>query len=119
GEEFKARIIEDLREQQGATTVSLYKHGDWIDLCRGPHIPSTGKIGAIKLTATSGAYWRGDSKNEMLQRIYGTAWRTKEELAAYLLRIEEAKKRDHRKVGKDLELFTFHPFAPGAAFWLP
>ena len=118
GEAFKAEIIEDLAAK-GAETVSLYQHGDWIDLCRGPHIPSTGKIGAIKLTATSGAYWRGDSSKPMLQRIYGTAWRSKEELAAYLARIEEAKKRDHRRLGKDLELFTFHPYAPGAAFWLP
>jgi len=118
GEKYKAEIIEDLAAK-GAETVSLYQHGDWIDLCRGPHIPSTGKIGAVKLTATSGAYWRGDHRNQMLQRIYGTAWRNKDELAAYLHRQEEAKKRDHRRLGKDLELFTFHKYAPGAAFWLP
>jgi threonyl-tRNA synthetase len=99
--------------------VSLYKHGGWIDLCRGPHLPSTGRIGALKLLTTSGAYWRGDHRNPMLQRIYGTAWRSQKELDAYLHRIEEAKRRDHRKLGKELELFAFHPFAPGAAFWLP
>jgi threonyl-tRNA synthetase len=119
GESFKAEIIRDLREKQGATAVSLYKHGDWIDLCRGPHLPSTGRIGALKLLTTSGAYWRGDHRNPMLQRIYGTAWRNQKELDAYLHRIEEAKRRDHRKLGKELELFAFHPFAPGAAFWLP
>jgi threonyl-tRNA synthetase len=119
GEKFKAEIIEDLRDRQGAKVVSLYQHGDWIDLCRGPHLPATGKIGALKLTSVAGAYWRGDPRNPMLQRIYGTAWHTQKDLDDYLHRIEEAKRRDHRRLGKELELFMFHPWSPGAAFWLP
>src|SRR5437867_2155342 len=115
GERFKVEILEGL----DAPTVSLYTQGDFIDLCRGPHVGSTGQIRFFKLLSSSGAYWRGDEKNPMLQRIYGTAWLTKEELDQYLWRLEEAKKRDHRKLGRELELFEFHDIAPGAAFWLP
>jgi len=115
GEPFKVEIIQGI----DAPTVSLYKQGDFIDLCRGPHVASTGQIQNFKLLSSSGAYWRGDEKNPMLQRIYGTAWLTKEELEQYLWRLEEAKKRDHRKLGRELELFEFHDIAPGAAFWLP
>ena len=101
GEEYKAEIINDIPENE---EVSIYYHGKWHDLCRGPHLPSTGKIGkAFKLTKVSGAYWRGDSKNEMLQRIYGTCWRTQKELEEYILKLEEAEKRDHRKLGRELK----------------
>ncbi len=116
GEEYKARIIADIPADE---TLSLYRQGDFIDLCRGPHIPSTGKLGAFKLTKLAGAYWRGDSNNEMLQRIYGTAWADKKDLKAYLQRLEEAEKRDHRRLGKQLELFRFQDDAPGAVFWHP
>jgi len=116
GEEYKARIIADIPADE---TLSLYRQGDFIDLCRGPHIPSTGKLGAFKLTKLAGAYWRGDSRNEMLQRIYGTAWADKKDLKAYLQRLEEAEKRDHRRLGKQLELFRFQDDAPGAVFWHP
>lgn len=116
GEEYKARIIADIPPEE---TLSLYRQGDFIDLCRGPHIPSTGKVGAFKLTKLAGAYWRGDSRNEMLQRIYGTAWADKKDLKAYLQRLEEAEKRDHRRLGKQLELFRFQDDAPGAVFWHP
>ena len=115
GEPFKVEIIRGL----DAPAVSLYKQGDFIDLCRGPHVASTGQIQNFKLLSSSGAYWRGDEKNPMLQRIYGTAWLTKEELDQYLWRLEEAKKRDHRKLGRELDLFEFHDISPGAAFWLP
>src|ERR1700730_14285838 len=115
GEPFKVEIIRGL----DAPAVSLYKQGDFIDLCRGPHVASTGQIQNFKLLSSSGAYWRGDEKNPMLQRIYGTAWLTKEELAQYLWPLEEAKKRDHRKLGRELDLFEFHDISPGAAFWLP
>ncbi len=118
GEKFKVEIVQDI-VAKGAKTLTLYKHGDWVDFCLGPHGPSTGKVGVIKLLSSSGAYWRGDSRNPMLQRIYGTAFFDKKALEQYLTRIEEAKKRDHRKLGKELELFQFHPAAPGAAFWLP
>jgi len=115
GEHYKAEIIEDIPMDE---EVSIYHHGKWHDLCRGPHLPSTGKIGkAFKLTKVSGAYWRGDSNNEMLQRVYGTCWRNKKELDAYLLRIEEAEKRDHRKLGKAMDLFHFREESPGAVFW--
>jgi threonyl-tRNA synthetase len=115
GEKYKAEIIESIPKNE---EVSIYHHGKWFDLCRGPHLPSTGKIGkAFKLTKVSGAYWRGDSKNEMLQRIYGTCWRNKKELDEYLLRLEEAKKRDHRKLGKEMDLFHFREESPGAVFW--
>jgi len=114
GEEYKARIIEDIPADE---TLSLYRQGDFIDLCRGPHVPSTGKLGAFKLTKLAGAYWRGDSDNEMLQRIYGTAWGDKKQLKAYLKRLEEAEKRDHRKLGKQLGLFHTQAEAPGMVFW--
>ncbi len=118
GEKFKVEIIQDV-VQKGARTLTLYSHGDWVDFCLGPHGPSTGKIGVIKLLSSSGAYWRGDHRNPMLQRIYGTAFFDKKALQQYLHQQEEAKKRDHRKLGKELDLFHFHPFAPGAAFWSP
>ena len=116
GEHYKAEIIEDLPEGE---TISLYRQGDFTDLCRGPHVPSTGKIGnAFKLTKVAGAYWRGDSTKEMLQRIYATAWADKKDLDAYLQMLEEAAKRDHRKIGKEMDLFHFEPeYAPGAVFW--
>ncbi|HEC17430.1 MAG TPA: threonine--tRNA ligase [Sedimenticola sp.] len=114
GEAYKAEIIEDIPADQ---TLSLYRQGDFIDLCRGPHVPSTGRLKAFKLMKVAGAYWRGDSRNEMLQRIYGTAWRDKKELKAYLHRLEEAEKRDHRKIGKALDLFHTQEEAPGMVFW--
>jgi threonyl-tRNA synthetase len=116
GETFKVEIIRDI-VAKGAKTLSLYQHGDWVDFCLGPHGPSTGKIGVIKLLSSSGAYWRGDHRNPMLQRIYGTAFFDKKTLQEWLAREEEAKKRDHRRLGKELDLFHFHPFSPGAAFW--
>ncbi|HHF7366978.1 TPA: threonine--tRNA ligase [Legionella bozemanae] len=116
GEEYKAKIIADIPEDE---VLSLYKQGDFEDLCRGPHVPSTGFLKAFKLTKLAGAYWRGDSNNEMLQRIYGTAWADKKSLADYLFRLEEAEKRDHRKLGKSLELFHFQDIAPGMVFWHP
>ncbi|MBN48186.1 MAG: threonine--tRNA ligase [Spongiibacteraceae bacterium] len=114
GEEYKVEIIRDL---PAGEIISVYKQGEWMDLCRGPHVPSTGKLKAFKLTKVAGAYWRGDSNNAMLQRIYGTAWRNKKELKAYLTRIEEAEKRDHRKIGKKLDLFHMQEEAPGMVFW--
>ncbi len=115
GEHYKAEIIKDIPE---AEELSIYFHGKWHDLCRGPHLPSTKKIGkAFKLTKVAGAYWRGDSKNEMLQRIYGTCWASQKELEDYLLRLEEAEKRDHRKLGKEMDLFHFREESPGAVFW--
>lgn len=114
GENYKAQIIRDIPQGE---TLSLYKQGDFEDLCRGPHVPSTGKLKVFKLTKVAGAYWRGDSNNEMLQRIYGTAWADKKELKAYLHRLEEAAKRDHRKLGKQLDLFHFQEEAPGMVFW--
>jgi len=114
GEEYKAQIIEDIPAHE---QLSLYKQGDFIDLCRGPHVPSTGKLKAFKLTKLAGAYWRGDSKNEMLQRIYGTAWLNEKDLKAYLNRLEQAEKRDHRKLAKQLGLFHFQEEAPGMVFW--
>jgi threonyl-tRNA synthetase len=118
GETFKVEIVRDI-VAKGAKTLSLYRHGDWVDFCLGPHGPSTGKIGVIKLLSSSAAYWRGDHRNPMLQRIYGTAFFDKKALQEWLNRQEEAKKRDHRKLGKELDLFHFHPFSPGAAFWTP
>jgi threonyl-tRNA synthetase len=115
GESYKVEIIEGLPEE----TVSLYRQGDWVDLCRGPHVPSTGAIKAFKLTSIAGAYWRGDARNEQLQRIYGTAWANRKDLDAYLKRIEEAKQRDHRRLGPALDLFSLHPIAPGAPFFHP
>ena len=115
GEPFKVEILEAI----DAPRVSLYQQGEFIDLCRGPHVPSTGHVRFFKLLASSGAYWRGDERNPMLQRIYGTAWLTREELDKHLWRLEEAKKRDHRKLGRELDLFAFHDVSPGAPFWLP
>jgi threonyl-tRNA synthetase len=116
GETYKAQIIRDIPTTEA---LSLYRQGDFEDLCRGPHVPSTGRIKAFKLTKLAGAYWRGDSNNAMLQRIYGTAWVDKAALDAYLLRIEEAEKRDHRRLGKAQELFHFQDIAPGMVFWHP
>ncbi|ETD69173.1 threonyl-tRNA synthetase [Pelistega indica] len=116
GENYKAEIIASIPSNE---TISLYREGDFIDLCRGPHVPSTGKLKVFKLMKVAGAYWRGDSKNEMLQRIYGTAWASKEEQQAYLTMLEEAERRDHRKLGKELDLFHFQDEAPGLIFWHP
>ncbi len=118
GENYKVEIIEDIIP--AGEEVSVYRQGDWFDVCRGPHLPSTGKLPkAFKLMKLAGAYWRGDSDNEMLQRIYGTAWRDKKELKAHLHRLEEAEKRDHRKLGRQLDLFHFSDEAPGSVFWHP
>ena len=115
GEHYKVEIIKDIPEDE---ELKIYYHGDWFDLCKGPHLKSTGEIGkAFKLTKVAGAYWRGDSSNEMLQRIYGTAWETQEQLDNYLHLLEEAEKRDHRKLGKELDLFHFQEEAPGSVFW--
>jgi threonyl-tRNA synthetase len=114
-EPFKVEILEGIDDD----TVSLYRQGEFEDLCRGPHVASTGQIRAVKLLSSSGAYWRGDERNPMLQRVYGTAWLTPEELDRHLWRLEEARKRDHRKLGRELELFVFHDVSPGAPFWLP
>jgi threonyl-tRNA synthetase len=116
GEDYKAEIIASIPAGQ---TISLYREGEFIDLCRGPHVPSTGKLKAFKLMKVAGAYWRGDSNNEMLQRIYGTAWANKDDLAAYLHRLEEAEKRDHRRLAKQLDLFHLQDEAPGMVFWHP
>jgi threonyl-tRNA synthetase len=116
GEIYKAEIIAGISEKEA---ISLYGQGNWVDLCRGPHVPSTGKLKAFKLTKVAGAYWRGDSRNEMLQRIYGTAWPDKKQLEAYLHRLEEAEKRDHRRIGRELDLFHLQEEAPGAVFWHP
>ena len=116
GEHYKAEIISSIPQNED---VSLYAEGKFTDLCRGPHVPSTGKLKVFKLMKVAGAYWRGDSKNEMLQRIYGTAWTKKEDLEAYLHMLEEAEKRDHRKLGKQLDLFHFQEEAPGLIFWHP
>ncbi|MDC1117153.1 threonine--tRNA ligase, partial [Luminiphilus sp.] len=116
GEHYKVQIIEDLPEDE---TISIYRQGEWMDLCRGPHVPSTGKLQAFKLTKVAGAYWRGDANNQQLQRIYGTAWPNKKQLKAYLNRIAEAEKRDHRKIAKKLNLFHTQEEAPGMVFWHP
>ncbi|HET6263835.1 MAG TPA: threonine--tRNA ligase [Usitatibacter sp.] len=116
GEKYKAEIIGAIPSQEG---ISLYREGDFIDLCRGPHVPSTGKLKVFKLMKVAGAYWRGDSKNEMLQRIYGTAWAKKEDQDAYLTMLEEAEKRDHRRIGTQLDLFHMQDEAPGMVFWHP
>jgi threonyl-tRNA synthetase len=116
GEHYKAEIIAGIPSNED---ISLYGQGDWFDLCRGPHVPSTGKLGAFKLMKVAGAYWRGDSKNEMLQRIYGTAWANEKDLKAYLTRLEEAEKRDHRRVGRELGLFHTQEEAVGSVFWHP
>ena len=115
GEHYKVEIIEGIPDER----VSLYRQGDWLDLCRGPHVPSTAALKAFKLTSVAGAYWRGDSRNEQLQRIYGTAWASRKDLDAYLKRVEEAKQRDHRRLGPALDLFSLHPIAPGSPFFHP
>src|SRR5438046_1703422 len=115
GEPYKVEILEGL----DAPRVSLYRQGEFIDLCRGPHVPSTGHVKHFKLLSSSGAYWRGDERNPMLQRIYGTAWPTQEELEKHVWRLEDAKKRDHRKLGRELDLYVFHDVSPGAPVWLP
>ncbi|MCD6073479.1 MAG: threonine--tRNA ligase, partial [Rhodospirillales bacterium] len=115
GEDYKAEIIQDL---PGTETITIYKQGDWTDLCRGPHLPSTGKLPkAFKLMKLAGAYWRGDSSKAQLQRIYATAWPDTKQLAAYLEMLEEAEKRDHRRLGREMDLFHFQEEAPGSAFW--
>ncbi|MBT6114869.1 MAG: TGS domain-containing protein, partial [Porticoccaceae bacterium] len=116
GEEYKAEIIASI---PAGEPIGLYRQGDFIDLCRGPHVPSTAKLPAFKLTKVAGAYWRGDSNNEMLQRIYGTAWTNKKELKAYINRLAEAEKRDHRKINKKLDLYHMQEEAPGSIFWHP
>jgi len=116
GEHYKAEIIASIPSGED---ISLYGQGDWMDLCRGPHVPSTGKLKHFKLMKVAGAYWRGDSRNEMLQRIYGTAWTSDKDLKDYLHRLEEAEKRDHRKIGRELDLFHMQEEAPGAVFWHP
>ena len=116
GEDFKAEIIDSI---PGNEVISLYRQGEFVDLCRGPHLPATGNIPAFKLTSVAGAYWRGDARNEQLQRIYGTAWASQKDLDAYLKRLEEAKKRDHRRLGQALDLFSLHPISPGAPFFHP
>src|SRR3990167_464100 len=114
GEEYKVKIIQDTPATE---TLTIYEQGDFADLCRGPHVPSTGKLKAFKLTKVSGAYWRGDSNNEMLQRVYGTAWKDKKSLDEYLKNVEEAEKRDHRKLAKTMDLFHMQDEAPGMVFW--
>ena len=116
GEDFKAEIIASI---PGNEVISLYRQGEFVDLCRGPHLPATGNIPAFKLTSVAGAYWRGDARNEQLQRIYGTAWASQKDLDVYLKRLEEAKKRDHRRLGQALDLFSLHPISPGAPFFHP
>ena len=116
GEHYKAEIIESIPASED---LSLYRQGDFEDLCRGPHVPSTGKIKFFKLMKVAGAYWRGDSKNAMLTRVYGTAWSTKKDLDQYLMRLEEAEKRDHRKLGKKFDFFHIQEEAPGMVFWHP
>ncbi len=116
GEHYKAEIIAGIPSNEA---ISLYRQGEFVDLCRGPHVPSTGRIAAFKLTSVAGAYWRGDARNEQLQRIYGTAWASQKDLDAYLKRIEEAKLRDHRRLGPALDLFSLHPIAPGSPFFHP
>ena len=116
GEHYKAELIAAI---PAGEPITLYRQGGFVDLCRGPHLPSTGKVGAFKLLKVAGAYWRGDARNEMLQRIYGTAWPDQKQLKAYLHRLEEAEKRDHRRLGREMELFHFQEESPGAAFWHP
>jgi threonyl-tRNA synthetase len=116
GEDYKLRLVEDMPNEQA---MGLYYHEEYVDMCRGPHVPNTRFLKSFKLTKLSGAYWRGDAKNEQLQRVYGTAWADKKQLAAYIQRIEEAEKRDHRKIGKRLGLFHTQEEAPGMVFWHP
>jgi threonyl-tRNA synthetase len=119
GQDYKVELIEDLVTNEGVETVSLYRNGPFTDLCRGPHAPGTKRIKAFKLTSVAGAYWRGDSSRTMLTRVYGTAFLSKEDLAAHLERLEEARKRDHRKLGRELDLFMFSELSPGSPFWKP
>src|ERR687884_322692 len=119
GQDYKVELIEDLVRDQGVETVSLYRNGPFTDLCRGPHAPSTGRIGAFKLQSVAGAYWRGDASRQMLTRVYGTAFFKDKDLEEHLERIEQARARDHRRLGPQLGLFTFSEISPGAAFWLP
>ncbi len=116
---YKVELIEDLVRDEGVQTVGLYTNGAFVDLCRGPHAPTTKSVKAVKLQSVAGAYWRGDANRQMLTRVYGTAFLSKEELEAHLQRLEEAKARDHRKLGRELELFQFSEVSPGSAFWLP
>src|SRR6201994_1442623 len=116
---YKVELIEDLVKNQGVTTVGIYTNGEFLDLCRGPHAPSTGRAKAFKLTSVAGAYWRGDAKRQMLTRIYGTAFGTKAELDAHLERLEQARARDHRRLGRELDLFMFSELSPGSPFWKP
>jgi threonyl-tRNA synthetase len=109
--------LERLEELGDDEVISVYRNGPFLDLCRGPHVPSTGRVRNVRLMSSAGAYWRGDVKRQMLQRIYGTAWFSEKDLAEHLTRIEEAKRRDHRKLGRELDLFVMHPYAPGSAFW--
>src|SRR3954451_19610844 len=119
GQDYKVELIEDLVKNEGVDTVSLYTNGPFTDLCRGPHAPGTGRIGAFKLQSVAGAYWRGDAERQMLTRVYGTAFFKKKDLEAHLEMLEQARARDHRKVGRELGLFTFSEVSPGSAFWLP
>src|SRR3954452_25052415 len=119
GQDYKVELIEDIVRNQGIDTVGIYTNGDFVDLCRGPHAPSTKRIRAFKLLSVAGAYWRGDADRTMLTRIYGTAFHDKAELEAHLQRLEEARARDHRKLGRELGLFTFSEVSPGSVFWLP
>ncbi len=124
GQTYKVEILDDLRRDarergEAAPPVTTYTHGSFTDLCRGPHVESTGRLGPFKLLKSSGAYWRGDEKRPMLQRIYGTVWSTRDELELYLWRLEEARKRDHRRLGVALDLYSFHDVSPGSAFWHP
>jgi threonyl-tRNA synthetase len=119
GEKYKVELIDDLVKNEGVETVGIYKQGDFVDLCRGPHVHDTGEIGVVKLLRIAGAYWRGDAKREQLTRIYATAWPSQQELDDYLHRLEEARRRDHRVLGRQLELFSFHEESPGSPFWLP
>src|SRR5438105_1216103 len=119
GQDYKVELIEDLVRNQGIETVSLYTNGPFTDLCRGPHGPSTKDVGAFRLQSVAGAYWRGDASRQMLTRIYGTAFFSRQELAEHLERLEEARARDHRKLGRELGLFMFSELSPGSPFWLP
>ena len=119
GETYKVELIDDLVKNEGVDSVGIYQQGEFVDLCRGPHVESSGQIGVVKVLRLAGAYWRGDSRREQLTRVYATAWPTQAELDAYLERLVEARKRDHRKLGQQLELFSFHEESPGSAFWLP
>src|SRR3954471_622155 len=119
GQDYKVELIEDLVKDQGVDTVSLYRNGPFTDLCRGPHAPATGRIKAFKLLSTAGAHWRGDANRQMLTRIYGTAFLSKDDLDAYLKQLEEARARDHRKLGRELDLFFLSELSPGSPFWQP